>query len=216
MRYKCLALDYDDTVVRSTEELHFPSFKKVMKILRPDKEFTLEEFFLMSFDPGFLPYVREVLKLTDEELEYEQCEWIKDAAKTIPEFYEGMNDILTKFQSNGGIVTVVSHSMSHSIENNFNSNTTVKLDDVYGWDLGEGKRKPDVYPLKEIMRKFNLKPDEILMVDDLKPGYDMAKKCDVDFACAGWSHVVPKIVDFMKNNSDYYLTSVDQFRELVL
>lgn len=216
MKYKCLALDYDDTVVRSTEELHFPSFKKVMKVLRPDIEFTLEEFFLMSFDPGFLPYVRDVLKLSDEELEYEQEEWIKDAAETIPKFYDGINDILSEYQRKGGIVTVVSHSMSHSIKYNFDTNTSINLDDVYGWDLGEGKRKPDVYPLKEIMRKFNLKAEDILMVDDLKPGYDMARKCNVDFACAGWSHVVERIADFMKINSDYYLTDIEQFRELIL
>ena len=31
------------------------------------------------------------------------------------------------------------------------------------------------YALQETMRILNLKPEELLMVDDLKPGYDMAK-----------------------------------------
>lgn len=216
MKYKCLVLDYDDTVVRSTEELHFPSFLKVMKKLRPDRTFTLEEFIMMSFRPGFLEYVTDVLKLTDAELAYEQREWEMDADRVIPEFYEGMNDILTEYQKKGGIITIVSHSISKNIKYNFENNTDVKLDDVYGWELGEGKRKPSAYPLEEIMRKFNLKAEDMLMVDDLKPGYDMAKKCGVDFASAGWSHIIPEIVDFMKENSDYYLNNLDEFKKIIL
>ncbi len=42
------------------------------------------------------------------------------------------------------------------------------------------------------------------MVDDLKPGLDMAKSCEVDFACAGWSHIVPDIIEYMSKNSDFY------------
>lgn len=66
------------------------------------------------------------------------------------------------------------------------------------------------------MRLFNLNNEDILVVDDLKPGLDMAKACKVDFASAGWSHVIPEIIEFMKENSNYYLTSVSELSELVL
>ena len=54
--------------------------------------------------------------------------------------------------------------------------------------------------LQETMRILNLKPEELLMVDDLKPGYDMAKACGVPFACAGWSdNQIPVVREYMQN-----------------
>ena len=61
------------------------------------------------------------------------------------------------------------------------------------------------------MRRYALRPDELLMVDDMKNGYDMAHACGVPFACAGWSHFDPLIIDFMRRNSDYYFETVDAF-----
>ncbi len=45
MKYKCLVLDHDDTVVKSTPTIHYPSFIEAMKELRPQMEpYTLETF----------------------------------------------------------------------------------------------------------------------------------------------------------------------------
>ncbi len=53
LKYKCLVLDHDDTVVRSTPEIHFPVFKNTLFKLRPSIEITLDEFMMYCFDPGF-------------------------------------------------------------------------------------------------------------------------------------------------------------------
>ena len=58
------------------------------------------------------------------------------------------------------------------------------------------------------MQRYGLRPDELLMVDDMKNGNDMAHAAGVDFAAAGWSHTDPMIVDYMRQNSDRYFTSV--------
>ena len=49
------------------------------------------------------------------------------------------------------------------------------------------------------------------MVDDLKPGYDMARAAGVDFAAAGWAYDVPEIEGFMRKNCDYYFKTVQDF-----
>ena len=54
------------------------------------------------------------------------------------------------------------------------------------------------------------------MADDLKPGLDMAKSCNVDFASAGWFHVIPEVIEFMKNNSTYYFKEIKDLRNLLL
>ena len=65
------------------------------------------------------------------------------------------------------------------------------------------------------MRRYSLSPEEILVVDDLKPGYDMARAAGVDFACAAWAYDVPEIGEYMKKNCDYYLSSVGELSSLL-
>ena len=88
-------------------------------------------------------------------------------------------------------------------------------DQIFDWDLGEDRRKPSPYALQEIMRLYDLRPDELLMVDDLKPGYDMAHACGVPFACAGWSHDDPEIRAFLRRFSDFYLETVQELEPLL-
>ena len=45
---------------------------------------------------------------------------------------------------------------------------------VYGWELGEGKRKPSPWPALQAMKELDVPPEETLMLDDLKPGVEMA------------------------------------------
>ena len=36
VRYQCLVLDHDDTVVNSTASVNYPAFVQTLKTLRPD------------------------------------------------------------------------------------------------------------------------------------------------------------------------------------
>ena len=47
-------------------------------------------------------------------------------------------------------------------------------------------------PLERIMERFVLRPEELLVVDDLKPGHDMARAAGVPFAAAGWANDIPE------------------------
>ena len=47
------------------------------------------------------------------------------------------------------------------------------------------------------------------MVDDLKPGYDMAKNRGVPFAAAGWAYDVPEIRAFLQENCPLYFETPD-------
>ena len=53
------------------------------------------------------------------------------------------------------------------------------------------------------------------MVDDLKPGYDMARAAGCDFAAAGWAYNIPEIEAFMRANCDYYLPTVESLSDLL-
>ena len=51
MKYKCLVLDHDDTVVDSTAEIHFPAFVEYLKIARPGlaDKYTLTSYLEKNF-----------------------------------------------------------------------------------------------------------------------------------------------------------------------
>ena len=51
------------------------------------------------------------------------------------------------------------------------------------------------------------------MIDDLKPGFDMAKAAGIDFAAAGWAYDVPEIEAFMRENSSLYFRSVQELSD---
>ena len=42
LRYRCLVLDHDDTVVRSAETVNYPQFLQLLTALRPGRRLTLE------------------------------------------------------------------------------------------------------------------------------------------------------------------------------
>ncbi len=217
MRYRCLILDHDDTVVKSTPDIHYPSFVEAVRTLRPnEKPLSLEEFVSYCFNPGFTELCRDIMKFSPEEQAFQYETWRSFTRSKIPLFYEGFSEFLKNYKAEGGIISVVSHSESRQISRDYMYNCGLEPDMIFGWDMEEFQRKPNPYPILETMKSFSLDSNDILVLDDLKPGLDMARKCNVKFAGAGWSHIVPAIRDYMKNHSDYYFNTVDAFIEFLL
>lgn len=217
LKYRCIILDHDDTVVKSTPEIHYPSFLQTLSVIRPeDKPLSLEEFVGYCFSPGFSELCTDIMKFTKEEQEYQYKVWKSYTQSRIPYFYEGLPELINKFKSLGGILTVVSHSEKEQIERDYKLRCGIVPDMIFGWEDEPAKRKPSPYPVKEILRAFNLDKSEALVVDDLKPGFVMAKSCNVDFAGAGWSHKIQSIIDYMNSNADYYFSSVEEFGKFLI
>ena len=60
-----------------------------------------------------------------------------------------------------------------------------------------------------IMELLSVRPEEMLVVDDLKPGYDMARSVGVPFAAAGWAYDVKEIRTFLQENCPLYFDTPD-------
>lgn len=213
LNYKCLVLDHDDTTVKSTPEIHYPQWLETLDALRPGVHMSLEEFMKYNFDIGFFRMCREVLDFTPEEVAVQDKMWREYTSSRTARFYEGMPKIIENFKSAGGIVCVATHSNSVNILRDYERQGVSKPDMVFGFDLGEDKIKPSPYALNEIMRIYGFAPNEIIMVDDMKPGYDMAKSVGVDFACAGWSHSVKEIKEKMKACCENYFECTGELAE---
>lgn len=214
--YPCLVLDHDDTTVLSTPQVNYPAFLDTMKKLRPDApHYDYETFIDYCCDPGFEPFFRQILGFSDEEMNFEFANWQRFVKMTIPEAVPGIGEVIKKYRNAGGLIFVVSHSYTENILRDWRHNFCILPDGVYAWDTGEGKRKPDPYPLVDIMKKNNFTAAELVMVDDLKPGLDMSRAAGVRFAAAGWARQSHAIEELMRRESDIYLESVTALEELL-
>ena len=216
MKYKCLVLDHDDTVVDSTASIHYPSLVEFCKIYRPDYHVTLEEYMVLNFEPGIYEYLKDILQLSDEEFDLENEFWNDYVIKHIPHAFKGIKEILEEFKARGGYICVSSHSYKENILRDYKANDLPIPDLIYGWELPQEKRKPATYTLEAIMKELNLKPDELVMVDDLKPGKVMADNAGVDFIGAGWAYDVKAITDYMSKECRLYCKTVEEFKKLIL
>lgn len=217
MKYKCLVLDHDDTVVNSTATIHYPCFAQYIAERKPHLvgKFDLPTYFRRNFDPGVIEFFMQDVGLSYEEMEEEEGYW-KDYVKDhVPTVYDGMRQILERFRSEGGIIAVASHSLTHYIERDYKKNGLPMPDVIYGWDLPREKRKPAPFTLTDLMERYGLSPSEMLMVDDLKPGFDMARAAGVPFAAAGWAYDIEEISAFMRRHCDFYLTEVKDLAALL-
>lgn len=217
MRFKCLVLDHDDTVVNSSASIHFPSFVEYLKIYRPTlaDNYTFEDYIIKNFHPGILELFTKEIGLSEVELKEEEAFWSDYVKGHIPTAYDGIGDIIADFKKAGGIVAVDSHSLTRYIERDWAHNNLPTPDVIYGWDIPKEMRKPSPLTIIDLMKKYDLKPSDVLVVDDLKPGYDMARGAGVCFAAAGWAYKVDEIESFMRQNCDYYLPEVSALRELL-
>lgn len=210
MRKKCLILDYDDTLVKSTSEIHYPAFLHILSIMRPGKFLTMQEYTELDFKIGFVNMYKQIFGFSDEEIEIEENIWRNYAKNISPSLVEGMDKVIKKQREEGGYVIVMSHSLKEFIIDTFKKYSLPMPDIIYGWDEKEYV-KPKPNGVYELMNKFDLKSEDIILVDDLKPGYEMARETNITFAYASWAETKTKYIEtYMKENADVYLNNVDE------
>lgn len=216
LKYPCLVLDHDDTVVQSEASINYPYFCYILDQFRPGATITLEEYVQGCFHPGFAGMCREKFQFTEQELIDEYAGWKEFIRTHIPAPFPGIERIIRRQKTEGGLICVVSHSSAENISRDYQTHFGILPDDIYGWDLPEHQRKPSKYPLEHIMMKYNLKPEQLLVVDDLKPAWEMANGTGVPIAFAGWSKLeVPQIVTEMTQLCDFSFSSTEELEKFL-
>ncbi len=215
MKYKCLIFDHDDTTVNSTATIHYPCFVEFLKEYRPGMTLTLEEYFLKNFEPGFIEMAKDDFGLSDEDLTMEVEYWNQYVQSHIPDAYEGIKTIMDRQKEEGGLIAVISHSFKKNILRDYARNNLPEPDEIFGWEQPVERRKPSTWPVEQILKKFDLQSSDCLMIDDLKPGYDMAINAGIDFAAAGWANDIAIIEQFMRTNCEHYFKTVEELQRFL-
>lgn len=216
LKYPCLVLDHDDTVVQSETTINYPYFCYILDQFRPGATITLEEYVQGCYHPGFAGMCREKFQFTEQELIDEYTGWKEFIRSHIPAPFPGIKQIIHRQKEEGGILCVVSHSSSENITRDYMTHFGILPDDIFGWDLPEHQRKPSTYPLETIMAKYGLKPNDLLVVDDLKPAWEMAKNAGVPIGFAGWSKLeVPQITNEMTQLCNFAFSSTGELEKFL-
>ncbi len=214
-RYKCLVLDHDDTTVDSTRKVNYPQFRGSLARLRPEMTVSEDDFIRYCCDLGFYRMCDEILHYTPDELERHIADWRAYLQTHHAPFFPGIADVIRRQKDEGGIVCVVSHSYEDTIRPQYERAGVLQPDIIFGAEYPAEQCKPNPYPLEELMRRYGLSPEELLVVDDMPLGRQMARACGVPFAAAAWYGMPDFIREKLACDCDYFLETVDDLSALL-
>ena len=216
LKYPCLVLDHDDTVVQSEATVNYPFFVYILGQYRPGTTITLEEYVEGCCHLGFADMCRKWYGFTEQELVDEYKGWQEYIKDHIPAAFPGIERIIRRQKELGGIVCVVSHSSDVNILRDYRTHFGMEPDAIYSWDLPEELRKPSTYSLEDIMQRYGFSKDQLLVVDDMKPAYEMANKAGIPIAFAAWGRQdYPEISAEMRNLCDFSFNSTEELEKFL-
>lgn len=216
LKYKCLVLDHDDTVVQSEAMVNYPFFVEFLKEYRPGMTITAHEYVSECYDPGYIEMCRHRFDFSDEELDIEYNAWKAHIKTTVPAPYPGIETILRQQKAEGGILCVSSQSAQENILRDYRAHFGLEPDNIFGWDLAPEHRKPSPYAIQQVMEKYSLSPADILVIDDMKPAVEMARRGGVQIAFAGWGRAeFPQICREMESLCDYSFYSTESLEKFL-
>lgn len=216
LKYPCLVLDHDDTVVQSEKTINYPYFQYILDQFRPGVTITLQEYAQGCFHLGFAEMCRRWYGFSEQELLDEFEGWKVYIRDHIPAPYPGMERVIHRQKELGGKICVVSHSCEENITRDYLAHFGVLPDDIFGWDLPEALRKPNSYPLEQIMKKYGYRPHELLVVDDMKLAKEMAAKVGASVAFAGWGRQdCPELAEEMKQLCEFSFDSPQELEHFL-
>ena len=212
LKYPCLILDHDDTVVQTERAIGYPYFRDYLAKVRPGANLSFREYVHDCHNTVFPDMCREKWHFTDEEMHEEYSLWQAYCAENIPPIFDGIDDLVRRQKEAGGLVCVVSLSSHANITRDYQAHFGFQPDAIYACELPREIRKPNPWPLQDIMERFSLKPEDLLMVDDMKLGWTMAQAAGIRTVHAAWSKPdFPELMAEMREICDY---SFDTAKEM--
>lgn len=216
LKYPCLILDHDDTVVQTERAIGYPYFRDYLAKIRPGTNLSFREYVHACHNTVFPDMCREKWHFTDEELKEEYTLWQTYCRTHIPPIFPGIDQVIRRQKAEGGLVCVVSLSSHSNITRDYEAHFSFQPDAIYDNDLPREHRKPLPWPLEDIMARYGLEPKDLLVVDDMKLGWTMAQQAGVQTAYAAWSKQdFPELMEEMRVICDYAFDTAEELERFL-
>ena len=216
LKFPCLVLDHDDTVVQSEATVNYPCFCRFLEKYRPNEVFSFTDYVDTCSRMSFVDMCRSRFSMTEEELYQEYLFWKAYMKDHIPEPFPGIGDVLHRYRGAGGKICVVSMSNEENILRDYREHFGFEPDLIFGCDLPEDLRKPSTYPLEQIQTQLSFSPSQLLVVDDMKFAVSMAHSAGCPIAFAGWGRKdFPVVCEEMENLCDYSFYSAESLEKFL-
>ena len=216
LKFPCLVLDHDETVVQSEKTIGYPCFCQTLSRLRPEQAITLQEYVQGCHELGFVEMCKQWFHFTEAEMQQEYNDWMDYVKIHIPDPFPGIEKIIHKQRAEGGLICVVSHSSTRNITRDYQVHFGMLPDAIYSCDDPKEQQKPNPYPLLDIMSRYHLKPEELLVVDDMKLACQMAKPVKVPVAFAAWGKIeFPEIAEEMRQLCNFSFDTVEELTDFL-
>ena len=148
LKYPCLVLDHDDTVVQSEATVNYPFFVEFLKEYRPGMTITQHEYISECFEPGYIEMCRRRFHFTDEELLIEYNGWKDYIRSHVPQAYPGIGHIIRRFKELGGqIVTIGSDAHRTDRIGQYSFQACEILKEIFGYVCTFENRNPIFHKL---------------------------------------------------------------------
>ncbi len=216
LKYPCLVLDHDDTVVQSEATVNYPCFCRYLEQYRPGITMSLAEYVEACSNMSFVDMCKRRFSLTDEEMHQEYLYWQEYMASHIPAAYPGIGELLQAYRKAGGKVCVVSMSSREIILRDYLHHFGFVPDRIYGCELPKEQQKPSIWALEQIQKEYGFSAGEMLIVDDMKFAVSMARTAGSPIAFAGWGRKeFPALCKEMGDLCDYAFYTVDDLNDFL-
>ena len=216
LKYPCLGLDHDDTVVQTERAIGYPYFRDYLKKIRPGIDISFREYVHTFHNAVFPDKCRERWQFSEEELAEEYTNWQIYRRTVVAPLYPGIDSVIRRQKAEGGLICVVSLSDREDVLHDYRHHFGFEPDAVYGKELPRHQRKPNPWPMLDIMERFSLRPQQMLMVDDMRLGWSMAAETGIETVFAAWSRPdFPELMTEMKEICRYSFDSPEKFGEFL-
>ncbi len=217
LKYPCLVLDHDDTVVQSEATVNYPCFCRFLEQYRPGVTMSLTDYVNTCNKMPFVDMCKSFFALTDEEIHQEYLFWKAYTKSHIPAAYPGIDKFLHSYRNAGGIICVSSMSSKANILRDYQHHFDFIPDQIFGCELPEAQQKPSPWALEEIRSLYGFTAEQILVIDDMKFAASMAKTAGSPIAFAGWGRKdFPEICREMSELCDFSFYSVEALQNFLI
>ena len=217
IRQKMVVFDLDGTLIDTAPDLIESAWQVIKEIIEVKLDYETSRKFIGKGGEYFIKKHLEYnkIELPREELDNLISQFLRIYKKNISKKsrpYPGADKLLAWLQENDFIISICTNKPEELAKLVLSKLRIIDyFDEIIGGDT-LSQSKPNPLPLLSLMSKFNIKPNDTLMVGDTTTDILTAKNCNVRCACVDFGYFDEKIEGI---DPDYWISDLSDVRNII-